>query len=79
MGNLTTLRSLSMQLNRFNLVANVANKSAKAVTAATISLLMPYKDTRHTITVDNRKEFGHHEQLSEALSAVIYFSHPYHP
>lgn len=60
------------------LVAPVANKSAEAVTKATINLLLPYKDVVHTITADNGKEFAYHEQITEALDAKVYFAHPYH-
>ncbi len=63
---------------QFTLVASVANKSAEAVTAATIALLAPYKDALHTITADNGKEFAYHEQITEALGAIVYFAHPYH-
>lgn len=63
---------------QFTLVANVANKSAEAVTAATIELLEPYKDALHTITADNGKEFAYHERLTEKLGAAVYFARPYH-
>lgn len=63
---------------QFTLVASVANKSAEAVTAATIALLAPYKDALHTITADNGKEFAYHEQITTALDAIVYFAHPYH-
>ena len=38
---------------------------------------MPYKDIVHTITADNGKEFAYHKEISEALSADVYFAHPY--
>jgi len=63
---------------QFSLVANVPNKSAEAVTAATIELLKPYKEALHTITADNGKEFAYHEQLSTELGAAVYFARPYH-
>jgi IS30 family transposase len=63
---------------QFSLVANVPNKSAEAVTAATIELLKPYKGALHTITADNGKEFAYHEQLSTELGAAVYFARPYH-
>jgi IS30 family transposase len=31
-----------------------------------------------TITADNGSEFAHHEVISKALGANIYFAHPYH-
>jgi IS30 family transposase len=63
---------------QFTLVANVANKSAEAVTAATIELLTPYKGALHTITADNGKGFAYHEQLTSELGAAVYFARPYH-
>ena len=62
----------------FTLVAPVADKSAEAVTQATIELLLPYKDLVHTITADNGKEFAYHERIAAALDAKVYFAHPYH-
>jgi IS30 family transposase len=47
------------------------------VTKATISLLKPFKDVIHSITADNGKEFAYHEEISKALSADVYFAHPY--
>lgn len=62
----------------FTLSASVPNKSAEAVTEATIKLLEPYKSVLHTITADNGKEFAYHEQITTALGAKVYFAHPYH-
>lgn len=62
----------------FTLVAPVADKSAEAVTQATIELLLPYKDLVHTITADNGKEFAYHERIAKALNTKVYFAHPYH-
>jgi IS30 family transposase len=32
---------------------------------------------RHTLTLDNGKEFAAHKSLSEALTLDIYFAHPH--
>ena len=37
----------------------------------------PYKDSVHTITFDNGKEFAKHKELAKELEADIYFAHPY--
>jgi IS30 family transposase len=58
----------------FTVSKRVNSKSAKEVTAATISLLKPY--TVLTITTDNGKEFAYHE-MTEALGAFVYFADPY--
>ncbi len=60
--------TVSMQVN---------SKSAEDVMNATISLLKPLEDVVHTITADNGKEFAYHEKISKALSADVYFTHPY--
>lgn len=65
------------RISKFTVSAKINDKSAATVTAATIALLEPYRDTVLTITADNGKEFAHHEQVSEALSAPVYFADPY--
>lgn len=62
---------------KFTVSAQVMSKSAADVTQATIRLLRPYKELVHTITADNGKEFAHHEKISKALDAKVYFAHPY--
>lgn len=44
---------------------------------STIALLNPFKDVVHTITADNGKEFAYHEKIGKALSADVFFAHPY--
>ena len=61
----------------FSVSKRVNNKSADTVTAATIALLKPYKDTVLTITADNGKEFAYHEKITAALDAKVYFADPY--
>ena len=61
----------------FTVSTRVDGKSADIVTAATIALLMPYKDAVLTITADNGKEFAYHEKMTKALDAPVYFADPY--
>jgi len=77
-GHRGALVTLVKRATQFTLVARVANKSASAVTAATIELLRPYKKVLHTITADNGKAFAYHEQLTAELGAALYFARPYH-
>lgn len=77
-GHSGALVTIVERATQFTLVANVPNKSAEAVTAATIELLEPYRSVLHTITADNGKEFAYHEQLSTELGAAVYFARPYH-
>lgn len=77
-GHSGALVTIVERATQFTLVANVPNKSAEAVTAATIKLLKPYRGALHTITADNGKEFAYHEQIAAALGVSVYFARPYH-
>jgi IS30 family transposase len=77
-GHSGALVTIVERATQFALVPNIPNKSAEAVTAATIDLLRPYREALHTITADNGKEFAYHEQLTAELGAVVYFARPYH-
>ncbi len=61
----------------FTLSALIEGKHADVVTMTALSLLLPYKDRVHTITVDNGKEFAMHELIAEELDAKVFFAHPY--
>lgn len=61
----------------FTVSTRVDDKSAKTVTAATIALLLPFKDAVLTITADNGKEFAYHEEVTEHLKCGVYFADPY--
>jgi IS30 family transposase len=65
------------RVSKFTLIKKVDSKHAEVVTAATITLLLPYLDKTLTITADNGKEFAGHETIKEQLSANVYFAHPY--
>ncbi len=38
---------------------------------------MPYKKHVHTITINNGREFAHHEKIAKALDVEIDFAHSY--
>ncbi len=61
----------------FTVSTRVNSKSAKEVTAATITLLKPFSGAVLTITADNGKELAFHEQITKALGAPVYFTDPY--
>lgn len=66
------------RLSLKTLIAKVERKQSDLVAQSTIKLLLPYKkDTVHTITADNGKEFSGHELISKKLEAAFYFAHPY--
>ena len=66
------------RFSRFTLAKSVGTKHASGVTAAINALLTPHKETCHTITFDNGKEFAGHEAITAHLQAAVYFAHPYH-
>ena len=76
-GHSGALVTVVERVTKFTLSAQVANKSAELVMAATIRLLMPFAGAVHTITADNGKEFAYHQQITAALKATVYFCHPY--
>lgn len=76
-GHSGALVTVVERATNYTLSAQVDSKSAADVTEATIRLLKPYKDIVFTITADNGKEFAYHEEIAKALSAQVYFAHPY--
>lgn len=76
-GHSGALVTIVERKTKFTVAAQVNSKSAADVTAATISLLKPFKDCVHTITADNGKEFTYHERISAQLSADVFFADPY--
>lgn len=65
------------RVSKFTVSAQVDDKSAAIVTAATIVLLKPYRDVVLTITADNGKEFAYHEEIAKALGGQVNFADPY--
>lgn len=76
-GHSGALVTIVERFTKLTVSAQVKSKTAEDVAEATIALLTPFKAVVHTITADNGKEFAYHEKISEALSADVYFSHPY--
>jgi len=62
----------------YTLIAKLANKEAQGVKDAMIDLLANYRDSCHTLTTDNGREFAQHTEIAKALSAGFYFARPYH-
>ncbi len=73
-GHSGALVTIVERVTQFTLSAQVENKSAEAVTEATIALLKPYTAALHTITADNGKEFAYHEKITKELGAQVYFA-----
>jgi IS30 family transposase len=62
--------------SRFTLIRKVEGKQALPVANAMIECLS-WVPAVQTITNDNGKEFAGHKMVSTALSANVYFAHPY--
>jgi len=77
-GQSGALVTIVERVTRFTVSKQVKGKSAKAVTAATLTLLTPFKNLVRTITSDNGKEFARHETIAAELDCQFYFAHPYH-
>jgi len=73
-GGILSLVERKSKLTRLH---KLQTKTASEVKDRAIALLAPLADRVHTITVDNGKEFVLHEEITAALQAPIYFSHPY--
>jgi IS30 family transposase len=56
-------------------IAIVDSKHAGPVSQAIIDLLT--NETKHTLTLDNGKEFAGHEAIKDETGAPVYFAHPY--
>ncbi|MGB5010848.1 MAG: IS30 family transposase [Candidatus Dechloromonas phosphoritropha] len=52
-------------------------KTTDAISAAMISLLMPFAASVHTLTTDNGREFAQHERIAKKLDADFFFVHPF--
>lgn len=59
-------------------VRNVVVRSTAALTVEAMIDMLSVMDQRHTVTLDNGREFSHHEKLSAALGCGVYFAQPYH-
>ena len=71
------LVALVERRTRLTLAARVESRNSDVVAAAVVEMLTPYKDTVHSITSDNGKEFARHKLISEKLQADFYFARPY--
>jgi IS30 family transposase len=76
-GHSCALVTIVERATSITVTKRVNSKSADIVTAATISLLKPYKAAVLTITADNGKEFAYHRKMTAALDAAVYFADPY--
>ena len=55
----------------------VNGKHAKDLASTVVDMLLPYKNSVHTITSDNGTEFANHVEIATALDLKFFFAHPY--
>jgi len=72
------LVTLVERKSKFTLIGHVVRKTAQAVSAEVIRLLERVKESVHTITYDNGREFAAHQDINAALECASYFAAPYH-
>ena len=76
-GHKQALVSLTERKSRLTLLSKVKQKSADLVARSVQNLLEPIASQVLTLTSDNGKEFAKHQEISSALQADFYFTHPY--
>jgi IS30 family transposase len=76
-GRQPALVTLTERKSRLTLLRKVERKTAEAVAAAVVTLLMPWKAKTHTLTSDNGKEFALHQIIAKLIEADYFFAHPY--
>ena len=52
-------------------------KNAESLADNVIDMLLPYKNSVHSITSDNGTEFAEHQKIAFKLQANFFFAHPY--
>ncbi len=62
----------------FTFLTLVPSKAAIGVRRVIVACLNPVKDRVLAIKADKGKEFAHHQQIAQALSASYYFALPFH-
>ena len=70
--------TINDRMTGISLSEQLDDKGADGVADAIIRMLLPFKGYLHTLTLDNGREFAHHEKVSEALDINIFFAKPYH-
>jgi len=76
-GRQPALVTLTERKSRLTLLRKVERKTAGAVAATVVTLLMPWKAKTHTLTSDNGKEFALHQIIAKLIEADYFFAHPY--
>ncbi len=77
-GHSGALVSLVDRASKYTLLQRVGRRTAAAVGAALLEMLLPLAALVRTITADNGKEFAGHAWVAQALGAGFFFATPCH-
>jgi transposase, IS30 family len=69
--------SMTERVHRLTYLCKVETKDAESIEQAIVRTLKSTGLPVLTITADNGREFGHHENIAKKLDAQFYFAHPY--
>ena len=72
------LYTLVDRKSRYTIIKYLKNGYAELIHQATIDIVHEMKETIHSITFDNGKEFSFHDLISLDTGIKIYFAFPYH-
>ena len=78
-GALGAILTLAERCSRYTLAAPLKRRQADATGEAIIELLRPHRTKRHTLTLDNGKEFAQHGRVARYLDMPVYFADPHSP
>lgn len=78
-GGLAALVTLTERRSRYTLAQHVQRRRAEPVGQAIIEMLRPHSRHRHTLTLDNGKEFADHKWVHRRLKTKVYFADPHSP
>lgn len=76
-GHKQAIVSVVERKTQFTLLKKVEKKTSNNVTSALIELMEPLNNARHTLTVDNGKEFAGHADITKNIATKVYFADPY--
>ena len=76
-GHKQAIVSVVERKTQFTLLKKIEKKTSNNVTSALTELMEPFNNARHTLTVDNGKEFAGHADITKTIATKVYFADPY--
>lgn len=72
------IASMVERKSRYTCLAKAPNKTTVEVINSINQHMLPLADLVFTVTLDNGKEFSHHQVMADMLTARVFFAKPYH-